>query len=49
MVMNALTKSVQYEAPRCKMFEDDVIVVHESVNVLDGKFERWREALKNKG
>lgn len=43
--MDELTKSIQDGAPRWMMFADDAVLVNENINLLEGKIERWREAL----
>lgn len=40
------TKSVQDEAPLCMTCTDDMVLVDENTNILEGKIEGWREILK---
>lgn len=39
--MDELVKKYQGVAPWCIMFSDDVVLVNENTNVLEGKLERW--------
>lgn len=46
-VMDKLTKSLQDKAFWCMMFVDDMVLVHENKNVLEGILKRRREVLEN--
>lgn len=39
-VMDELTKNVHDEVPWCMLFADDVVLVDEKINGLEGKIER---------
>lgn len=44
--MGEFTKGVQDKAPLCTLFAEYVILVDDNTNVLQWKFEYWREVLE---
>lgn len=43
LIMDQLIKEVQNEAPWCLMFADNVVLVNENINVLEGKLEHYQK------
>ena len=46
--MDELTAHIQEEVPWCMLFVDDIVLVNESRDCVNAKFERWQEALESK-
>ena len=49
IVMDELTIEIQDEAPRCKLFSDDNVLIDETRDGLKDKLEQWRHALESRG
>jgi len=45
LVLYVLTEHIQELAPRCMLFADDVVLLGESREELNGRLETWRQAL----
>ena len=48
LIMDELTAHIQEEVPWCMLFVDDIVLVNESRDCVNAKFERWQEALESK-
>jgi len=49
LVLDVLTEHIQELAPRCMLFADDVVLLGESREELNGRLETWRQALEGYG
>ena len=49
LVMDALTESIQEEIPKCMLFADDIVILGDSKDEINRKFELWRTTLESKG
>jgi len=49
LVMDELTKGIQDELPWCTLFSDDIVLVNETREGVNGKLERWRHTLESRG
>jgi len=49
LVMDVLTGHLQDAIPKCMLFADDIVLIEESKEDVNGKLEVWREALESKG
>ena len=49
LIMDELIAHIQEEEPWCMLFADDIVLVNESRDGVNGKLERWLEVLKSKG
>ena len=49
LVLDVLTEHIQELAPRCMLFADDVVLLGESREELNGRLEIWRQALETYG
>ena len=49
LVMDEITKDIQGEVPWCMLFADDIVLIGESPEEMNGRLEEWREALESKG
>jgi len=49
LVLDVLTIHIQELAPRCMVFADDVVLLGESREELNGRLETWRQALEAYG
>jgi len=49
LVMDEVTKDIQYEIPWCMLFADDVVLIDESRIGVERKLECWRNTLETKG
>ena len=49
LVLDVLTEHIQELAPRCMLFADDVVLLGESREELNGRLETWRQALEAYG
>jgi len=47
--MDELTKGIQDELPCCILFTDDIILVEETREEVNGKLERLRHTLESRG
>lgn len=47
--MDEINKYIQNEVPRCMIFSDDIVLVSESLEKINGRPEEWRKALEGKG
>ena len=47
--MDELTAHIEEEVPWCILFVDDLVLVNESRDCVNLKFEGWRETLEFKG
>ena len=48
LVMDEITKDIQGEVPWCMLFADDIVLIGEISEEVNGSLEEWREALENK-
>jgi len=46
LVLDVLTQHIQELAPRCILFADDVVLLGESREELNGRLETWKQALE---
>jgi len=49
LVLDVLTEQIQELAPRCMLFADDVVLLGESREEVNGRLETWRQALEAYG
>ena len=49
LVLDVLTEHIEELAPRCMLFADDVVLLGESREELNGRLETWRQALEAYG
>ncbi|XP_026419698.1 uncharacterized protein LOC113315650 [Papaver somniferum] len=49
LVLDQVTKDIQGEIPWCMLFADDVALIGESKQEIEGKLELWRQTLESKG
>ena len=49
LVFDVLIKHIKDPVPRCMFFTDDIILVGESREKLNGKLELWRQVLEAHG
>jgi len=49
LVLDVLTEHIQELAPRCMLFADDVVLLGESREELNGRLVIWRQALETYG
>ena len=49
LVLDVLTKHIQELAPRCMLFADDVVLLGEWREELNGRLKNWRQALEAYG
>ena len=49
LVLDVLTAHIQETVPNCMLFVDDIILVGESREELNGKLETWRQTLEDHG
>jgi len=47
--MDDLTKEIQDEAPWCRLFADDIVLIDETRGGPSEKLERWRHSLESRG
>lgn len=48
-MMDGLTKLIQEEVPKCKLFVDDIVLADETRSEVNAKLEIWQGALEFKG
>ena len=48
LVMDEFTKHIQIEVPWCMLFADDIVLVDETKEGVNTKFELWRNNLETK-
>ena len=48
-MMDGLTKLIQEEVPKCKLFADDIVLANETRSEVNAKLEIWQDALEVKG
>jgi len=48
-MMDGLTKLIQEEVPKCKLFADDIVLADETRSEVNAKLEIWLGALEFKG
>ena len=48
LVMDEITKDIQGEVPWCMLFADDIVLIGENPEEVNGQLEEWVEALKCK-
>ena len=46
--MDELTKEIQNQLPWCMLFVDDIALVDETREEVNGKLERWRHTLESR-
>ncbi|XP_026396068.1 uncharacterized protein LOC113290700 [Papaver somniferum] len=49
LILDQVTKDIQGEIPWCMLFEDDVALIGESKQEIEGKMEMWHHTLEAKG
>jgi hypothetical protein len=49
LVLDVMTEHIQEIAPRCMLFADDVVLLGESREELNGRLKTWRQALEAYG
>ena len=49
LVLDVLTEHIQELAPRCILFANDVVLLGESREEVNGRLETWRQALEAYG
>jgi hypothetical protein len=49
LVLDVLTKHIQEPVPQCMLFADDIVLVGESREEINGKLELWRQTLEAHG
>ncbi|WP_375667144.1 RNA-directed DNA polymerase, partial [Bartonella sp. AC326YNZD] len=49
IVVDELTKHVQEDVSWCMLFADDIVLVDETKEGVNGKLELWRDALESRG
>jgi hypothetical protein len=49
LVMDVVTRYIQWEIPWCMLFADDVVLIDESRIEVDRKLELWIQTLESKG
>ena len=49
LVMNEVTRNIQWDISWCMLFADDVVLVDESQAGVNRKLELWRQTLESKG
>ncbi|GJT07059.1 retrovirus-related pol polyprotein LINE-1, partial [Tanacetum coccineum] len=49
LILDELTKGIQESVPWCLIFADDIVLVSEMPQGLNGILEQWRKALEDKG
>ncbi|XP_064118973.1 uncharacterized protein LOC135223981 [Macrobrachium nipponense] len=49
IALDVLTEGVREESPWCLLYADDKVLVAKNREELEGKLERWRYALENRG
>ena len=47
--MDEITSEIQDEIPWCMLFADDIVLIDESRDGLNGKLETWRHTLESRG
>ncbi|GJS45346.1 retrovirus-related pol polyprotein LINE-1 [Tanacetum coccineum] len=48
-ILDELTKGIQESVPWCLIIADDIVLVLETPQGLNGRLEQWRKALEDKG
>jgi len=49
LVMDVLTRGIQGELPWCVLFADDIVLIDETRQGVNDKWERWRHTLESRG
>ncbi|GJZ32301.1 retrovirus-related pol polyprotein LINE-1 [Tanacetum coccineum] len=49
LILDELSRGIQEDIPWCMIFADDIVLIAESVEVLNNRLERWRKALEDNG
>ena len=49
LVMDEVTRNIQWDIPWCMLFADDVVLVDKSQAGVNRKLELWRQTLESKG
>ena len=49
LVMDEITRDIQWDISWCMLFADDVVLVDESQTEVNQKLELWQEILESKG
>jgi len=49
IVMDVLTRGIQDELPWCMLFTDDIVLIDETRQDVNDKFERWMHTLESRG
>ena len=49
VIMDVLAEKARIEPLRAMLFADDLVLVSETVEEIDGELERWRAVIENNG
>ncbi|GJW43583.1 hypothetical protein Tco_0072382, partial [Tanacetum coccineum] len=49
LILDELSRGIQESIPWCLIFADDIVLVSDTPDGLNGRLEQWREMLENKG
>ncbi|GJU40600.1 putative pre-mRNA-processing factor 6-like [Tanacetum coccineum] len=49
LILDELTKGIQESIPWCLIFADDIVLISETLEGLNGRLEQWRKALEDNG
>ncbi|GKF54896.1 retrovirus-related pol polyprotein LINE-1 [Tanacetum coccineum] len=49
LILDELSRGIQESIPWCLIFADDIVLVSDTPDGLNGRLEQWREMLEDKG
>ncbi|GJV29307.1 ataxia telangiectasia mutated family protein [Tanacetum coccineum] len=49
LILDELSRGIQESIPWCLIFADDIVLVSDTPDGLNGRLEQWKEMLENKG
>ncbi|XP_070008137.1 secreted RxLR effector protein 78-like [Nicotiana sylvestris] len=49
LVMDVLTRHIQWELPWCMLFADDIVLIDDMRDGVNAQLEVWRQTLESKG
>ncbi|GJR21612.1 ataxia telangiectasia mutated family protein [Tanacetum coccineum] len=49
LIVDELSRGIQESIPWCLIFADDIVLVLDTPDMLNGRLEQWREMLEDKG
>ncbi|GKG31297.1 retrovirus-related pol polyprotein LINE-1, partial [Tanacetum coccineum] len=49
LILDELSRGIQESIPWCLIFADDIVLVSDTPDGLNGRLEQWREMLENRG